>query len=520
MERTQTTNGRCDALDSASSAAFMAGLNRGQKRSALVIIDMQQAFFDANGPLNQDFIQGAEKDDLLANINEQVQANAGHHYLIIFIWADYLDKDLAGPVKGLLTSVSADWPRPANSRPSAREPQLVDPVLHIRKSYHSSFKNTLLDLTLREHSITHLTLAGVTTNTCVQATASDAIQHGYRVQIPSHLTAARSAKTRDSALVKITQTIQQSDLHPQYQLYVVNGSIPSWRCQLVLWELGNIRNHLPGVNTSYQKLAASHVDCLSFQTKRLRIMNGAPETRSAFFTEYLNHRGQAPVLVVWPRQQQEDSVPSNGVQSQPSRPLQLIAESQAICHYLTNPMLHPKDTLLQEAAQHALTAGWFQRDIDLARAYESNRIIPLIDDLEDAIFKNKPSVDVQEIRRILLQKEMPIWEMYLRCENENSPQFRYLGGQTTFTFADCFFYPILAFLVKRGFPISAKLAIRSSPRNNATKVTAEATSEDAEEDHQWPWLRKYYAKCVIERISCQRSMPIGWSAWRAGQSIF
>jgi nicotinamidase-related amidase len=53
----------------------------------------------------------------------------------------------------------------------------------------SSFKNTDLDYQLRQREITHLVMAGMVANTCLEATAREATELGYRVTLLKDCTA-------------------------------------------------------------------------------------------------------------------------------------------------------------------------------------------------------------------------------------------------------------------------------------------------------------------------------------------
>ena len=55
--------------------------------------------------------------------------------------------------------------------------------IHITKTYYSAFTNTTLHSSLQKSNTKHIFLAGVTTNTCVSATAVDASNRGYEVTI-------------------------------------------------------------------------------------------------------------------------------------------------------------------------------------------------------------------------------------------------------------------------------------------------------------------------------------------------
>ncbi|KAE8152049.1 Isochorismatase hydrolase [Aspergillus avenaceus] len=62
-----------------------------------------------------------------------------------------------------------------------------------------SFQNTDLDFQLRQHDITHLVLAGLTANTCLEATARQAFELGYHVTLLKDATAGYSKDLTDAA---------------------------------------------------------------------------------------------------------------------------------------------------------------------------------------------------------------------------------------------------------------------------------------------------------------------------------
>ncbi|PQE26327.1 isochorismatase hydrolase protein [Rutstroemia sp. NJR-2017a BBW] len=63
----------------------------------------------------------------------------------------------------------------------------------------SSFQNTDLDLQLRQRDITHLVIAGLTANTCMESTARYAYELGYHITLLKDATAGFSTKQKDAA---------------------------------------------------------------------------------------------------------------------------------------------------------------------------------------------------------------------------------------------------------------------------------------------------------------------------------
>jgi nicotinamidase-related amidase len=99
--------------------------------------------------------------------------------------------------------------RPPKSSPETAilaelQPQGDEIVLH--KITSSAFTSTPLDLILRNMGITTLILTGVVTNGCVETTARDARDLGYRVILATDACAAMSVEAHDNALRYLTRT--------------------------------------------------------------------------------------------------------------------------------------------------------------------------------------------------------------------------------------------------------------------------------------------------------------------------
>ncbi|KAL7917924.1 Isochorismatase-like protein [Trichoderma austrokoningii] len=71
----------------------------------------------------------------------------------------------------------------------------------------SSFTNTDLDYQLRQRDITHITLAGLVANTCVEATARHATELGYNVTLINDATAGFSQALKLAATDLVWPTI-------------------------------------------------------------------------------------------------------------------------------------------------------------------------------------------------------------------------------------------------------------------------------------------------------------------------
>ncbi|ETI21028.1 hypothetical protein G647_07371 [Cladophialophora carrionii CBS 160.54] len=72
-------------------------------------------------------------------------------------------------------------------------------VVATRHLNSNSFKNTDLDYQLRQGGREHLIFVGMATNTCVEATARDAAESGYKVTLITDATAGFSQELKEAA---------------------------------------------------------------------------------------------------------------------------------------------------------------------------------------------------------------------------------------------------------------------------------------------------------------------------------
>ncbi|CAN5622676.1 cysteine hydrolase [soil metagenome] len=77
----------------------------------------------------------------------------------------------------------------------------------IEKRRYSGFFGTDLALVLHEHDITEIVLAGVKTNVCVRATATDALGHGLHVTVPREAVASNRPQLHDASVEDIDRYI-------------------------------------------------------------------------------------------------------------------------------------------------------------------------------------------------------------------------------------------------------------------------------------------------------------------------
>ncbi|KAG6817151.1 hypothetical protein H0H87_012112 [Tephrocybe sp. NHM501043] len=342
----------------------------------------------------------------------------------------------------------------------------------LTKTWYSAFKDTSFLDELRRRGITELFVGGGLTNVCVNATVNDALALGFQVTLLEDCLGWRKRTSHDRALQAMTklgaQISSSEDILPngphnptfdsterKPKLFYVNGSIPSWRAMMAL-----------------------HEKDIEFRRTRLLVMSNPKETRLPEFLA-LNHRGKTPVLI--------DALPpdpNNPSNAEPANNNTVtINESLAILHYIEayhnpeRPLLPP----LSSRAAHARS---------LTRIQESENLRLIYDELEDAHFAAEHAgrkLDVSERARLIaaVDRELDYWEVY-------AGRTVFIAGDD-FGLADCAFFPILAYMVHRGFEWRRRV---------------DTGFEDA-----WPYLKKYYHR-VWERggkSGCaQRSQPDGW----------
>lgn len=206
-------------------------------------------------------------------------------------------------------------------------------------------------------------------------------------------------------------------------IYIVNGSIASWRVLITLSEKG-----------------------LSFDPKRVRVMRADPETRTPEFLA-LNPRGQVPLLV------EPDGTKIN--------------ESLAILHYLE--LCYPTPSLLptqENRQEYANAIAWIQEAETFACAYEP---------IEHFFLKKSSEMDdeeKEEIKRaiVAVNFDLSLWE-------ERASKHTFIAGES-FTLADCSFYPTIAYLMHRGllldsFPNLIEYELRVRERSSVRSARPE-----------------------------------------------
>ena len=167
--------------------------------TALVLIDLQNDYF-ADDELARC------RDDLLAASNSLVRAARDADAPVVEVqtvhaqdrstWAlNMLDDGQGMALEG--------------SPGAARLEGLLEPDHLLVKTRDSAFHGTDLHRWLRERDVTRLVLAGVSTESCIAATATDAYAHDLRVVLVEDATASVEKRLHDQTLERLHQQYRQ-----------------------------------------------------------------------------------------------------------------------------------------------------------------------------------------------------------------------------------------------------------------------------------------------------------------------
>lgn len=163
------------------------------KRTALIVVDMVNDFFEPNGKM---ILEGGKR--LYAPMNQLLDA-AHHADIPVFYTNQWLRPDDALFKKRVPHCLAGTW---GAQVVDAMHQSPKDIIVHKRR--YSAFYQTDLDLYLRERKIESVIVTGVVTNICVRSTVHDAYFLGYDVVIPVECVAATSPDAQETTLYDIT----------------------------------------------------------------------------------------------------------------------------------------------------------------------------------------------------------------------------------------------------------------------------------------------------------------------------
>jgi len=177
------------------------------KRSALLVIDMQNAFVAAGAPIE---VPAARA--IVAPINRLAAELRRRGVPVIWVqhenasdgkdWAGFYDAFMAPGQRAKAAAALA-----AGSELQKLYPGLTveNADLRVAKNRYSALIKGDLDRKLRDRGIDTLLLAGTKTNVCVECTARDAMMLDYKVVLLSDCTAALSDDEQRATLENVIQ---------------------------------------------------------------------------------------------------------------------------------------------------------------------------------------------------------------------------------------------------------------------------------------------------------------------------
>jgi nicotinamidase-related amidase len=195
-----------------SSSALLTGLD--PTKGALLVVDVQRSFGDP---------------DFLAEYGLDDEAHVALAAAIVTI-ARLVDAARASgvPVIWIELGSTAETPWGSSNWLRGRDPETMptdEPCivgtpgaewfgvtpepgeLRVVKRHYSGFHQTELDAGLKAAGIQWVAVAGLTTECCVAATATDAIQYGYPVIMPADASAAYEVRIHENALEQLALSV-------------------------------------------------------------------------------------------------------------------------------------------------------------------------------------------------------------------------------------------------------------------------------------------------------------------------
>ncbi|MEV0248645.1 isochorismatase family protein [Nocardia sp. NPDC050712] len=182
-----------DLTEDAHSAGYGTPLGVG-KRPAVLVIDICAAYLDDDSPLR------APVEDAVRAAAALVQHARARGYPVLFTRVAYRPGTTEGGLFRLKIPTLAVF---EDGNPLGDF--LDDPAPHpgetvVVKQYPSAFHGTALAANLTADGIDTLFIAGLTTSGCVRATATDAMQHGFRPVVVADACGDRDPRLHEANL--------------------------------------------------------------------------------------------------------------------------------------------------------------------------------------------------------------------------------------------------------------------------------------------------------------------------------
>ena len=177
------------------------------KRSALLVIDMQNAFVAPGAPIE---VPAARA--IVAPINQLAAELRRRDVIIVWVahenradgrdWAGFFDAFVA---PGRRAEAAAALVVGSKLQQLWPELEVAASDLRVAKNRYSALITGSLEKTLKDKGIDTLLLAGTKTNVCVECTARDAMMLDFKVVVLSDCTAALSDDEHRATLENVIQ---------------------------------------------------------------------------------------------------------------------------------------------------------------------------------------------------------------------------------------------------------------------------------------------------------------------------
>ncbi len=188
-----TDDGRAELTADYQQAGFNQALGAGRK-AALLVVDVCRAYVEPGSPL---FADCQPAIDACATL---VETARGAGTPVVWTRVRYQPGGTDGGLfyRKVGALASFDEGNPLGDWVDGLEPQGDEVV--VTKQYASAFFGTSLASTLAAYGIDTVIVCGVSTSGCVRASATDALQHGFRPLVVGDACGDRDAGVHDANL--------------------------------------------------------------------------------------------------------------------------------------------------------------------------------------------------------------------------------------------------------------------------------------------------------------------------------
>lgn len=160
----------------------MATVREGHK-AALLVVDVQVGVMK----------EAWEAERVIGAVARTVQAARAEGVPVV--WVQHADDD--------------DLPTgsPAWQWVPALQPAATEALIH--KQFNSAFENTALEATLAGLGVSHLVLAGASSNWCIRATAYAALERGYDLTLVADAHSTSAMEPEDGPRIEAAAVVQE-----------------------------------------------------------------------------------------------------------------------------------------------------------------------------------------------------------------------------------------------------------------------------------------------------------------------